>query len=94
MNKCKNCGMSVPDSETRCPICDSTIEKKLCCPRCNSTNLDILVKEGRNTSSAVKTGLAFYFFGLLGGLFARSMEPEETTVTYQCKNCGNSFRMD
>ena len=111
---CKNCGANLPDGSKFCAGCGSTVDgatpvksakpvsNGVCCPNCNSRNLQATVETNVNVSggkgySSAKGCIGFLLLGPLGILCGSCGQKQGTVTTtnknyYVCGDCGNKFR--
>lgn len=75
MIKCPECGKEVSDKAKNCPNCGSPIDTKIYCPKCGSTNVNLI-------SGASKAASIAMF-----GIFAAN----KVKSSYKCRDCGHKF---
>ena len=75
MISCPECGKQVSDKAKACPNCGTPIDTRTYCPKCGSSNVQII--------SGASKAMSVMAFGILAANKVKS--------SYKCKNCGHKF---
>ncbi|MBO5870631.1 MAG: hypothetical protein J6Q89_07780 [Clostridia bacterium] len=78
MIKCPTCKKTLSDKDVQCPHCGSAINTAVICPKCNSKDTKVIIKDVYIASPMHK---------LLRTLRGKS----EVDIKYICNNCGKKF---
>ena len=73
--KCLECGKEVSDKARVCPYCGMPIDTNVYCPKCGSSNVQVI--SGASKAASVLA------FGILAANKVKS--------SYKCKSCGHKF---
>ena len=88
MVTCPECGKRVSGKDLKCPYCGAKLNVKICCPKCNSEDVRLDIKD---RDDMMKFGLLLIFGRPWYRLFRKKYE---ASITVLCNQCGHRFSLE